>query len=401
MASVERDIRNNSWIARWRDPGGHSRKKSFARKADAQRFLDQLRADMHQGRYIDPAGGKALVGTYAGLWLGNLTHLKPSTFERYKGIVNGHIVPAWGNWQLGRITPSDVNSWIAKLVSIGLRPSSVRQTHRVLSLILDTAVQDGCIGRNPAKGIRTPRLTRTEPMFLTADQVSELAYAAGRDRLTILTLAFTGLRFGELAALKVRRFDPVRGRLNVVESVSEVGSRMVWTTPKTHQARSVPLPEKLSSLLLAACQGKQPDDLIFTSPQGKTLRLSNWRKNVFDPAVKVSGLTGLRPHDLRHTAASLAIRSGANVKLVQQMLGHASAAMTLDVYAGLFADDLDGLAEKLDILVSQACHATDGTVVSLDAARAGKQGLARQDDAVGPVGLEPTTRGLKVRSSAN
>jgi integrase len=80
---------------------------------------------------------------------------------------------------------------------------------------------------------------------------------------------FTGLRFGELAALKVRRFDPVRGRLNVVESVSEVGSRMVWTTPKTHQARSVPLPEKLSSMLLAACQGKQPDDLIFTSPKAR------------------------------------------------------------------------------------------------------------------------------------
>jgi site-specific recombinase XerC len=134
---------------------------------------------MHRGRYIDPADGRALVGAYAGLWLVNLTHLKPSTLERYKGIVNGHIVPDWGSWQLGRITPSDVNSWIAKLVSTGLRPSSVRQTHRVLSLILDTAVQDGCIGRNPAKGIRTPRLTRTEPMFLTADQVSELAMAAG------------------------------------------------------------------------------------------------------------------------------------------------------------------------------------------------------------------------------
>jgi hypothetical protein len=83
------------------------------------------------------------------------------------------------------------------------------------------------------------------------------------------------------------------------------------------------------------------------------------------------------------------------------MLGHASAAMTLDVYAGLFADDLDGLADKLDILVSQACHAAEGSVVNLDAARAEKQGLTRQDDAVGPVGLEPTTRGLKVRSSAN
>ena len=87
---------------------------------------------------------------------------------------------------------------------------------------------------------------------------------------------------------------------------------------------------------------------------------------MFDPACKAAGLTGLRPHDLRHTAASLAIRSGANVKVVQQMLGHGSAAMTLDVYAGLFADDLDDLAGK-DFFVSQACHTADGTVISLDA----------------------------------
>ena len=151
----------------------------------------------------------------------------------------------------------------------------------------------------------------------------------------ILTLAFTGLRFGELAALKVRRFDSLRRRLNVAESVTEVGSQLVWTTPKTHQTRSVPVPSQIALAIEDSCRGKLPDDLIFTSPHGKTLRLNNWRKNVFDPACKTAALMGLRPHDLRHTAASLAIQSGANVKVVQQMLGHASAAMTLDVYAGL------------------------------------------------------------------
>jgi integrase len=193
----------------------------------------------------------------------------------------------------------------------------------VLSLILDAAVQDGRLGRNPARGARLPRPVRNEAMYLSAGQVSALAEAARPHELTILTLAFTGLRFGELAALKVRRFDATRKRLSIMESVTWVGSSLVWTTPKSYQTRSEPVPGQLASELEERCHGRQPDDLIFPSPMGKTLRLNNWRKNVFDPAVKAAGLEGLRPHDLRHTAASLAVQADANVKVVQQMLGHA------------------------------------------------------------------------------
>jgi integrase len=104
---------------------------------------------------------------------------------------------------------------------------------------------------------------------------------------------------------------------------------------------------------------------------------------------------------LRNTAASLAIQSGANVKVVQQMLGHASAAMTLDVYAGLFGDDLDSVADRLDSLVPQMRHKAQEMPVDLAVVRASKARLTREDTIVGPVGLEPTTYGLKVRSSAN
>ncbi len=401
MAHISRDTRNGHWIARWQEPSGAERKKSFTRKVEAQRWLDQLQAEIHQGRYIDPSAGKTLVAACAQRWCDGLVHLKPSTLERYRGIVKTHIVPMWGSWQIARVTPNDVNGWIGTLVADGLRPSSVRQTHRVLSLILDAAVQDGRIGRNPAHGARLPRPVRTEPMYLNPEQVGALAEAAGPYELMILTLAFTGLRFGELAALKVRRFDPVRRRLNVLESVTEVGSQLVWTTPKTHQARSVPVPAQIALAVEERCGGKLPDDLIFTSPLGKTLRLNNWRKKVFDPACETTGLVGLRPHDLRHTAASLAIQSGANVKVVQQMLGHASAAMTLDVYAGLFEDDLDSVADRLDSLTPQRRHKAADNVVDLDEVEAGKPHVTRENDAVGPVGLEPTTYGLKVRSSAN
>jgi integrase len=356
MAQVTRNSRDGRWIARWRDPAGHQRKKSFARKVDAQRWLDQALSDLHRGRYIDPVGAKAKTGDYADRWASGLAHLKVSTATRYRGIVRVHIVPRWGTWPLGKITLSDVNLWIADLDAAGLRPGSVRQTHRVFSLILDTAVADGRIARNPAAGAKLPRRVRNEPVFLTAQQVAELASASKPQDLPVLTLAFTGLRFGELAGLKVRRFDPVRRRLTVSESVTEVGGRLTWSTPKTHQTRSVPVPRTLATRIEELVRGRNPDDPIFTAPDGGVLRLGNWRVRFFDPARDAAGLGDLTPHDLRHTAASLAIASGANVKAVQRMLGHASAAMTLDVYAGLFGDDLDAVAEALDSLMPGNVH---------------------------------------------
>ena len=364
MASVGRDPRDGKWLARWRDPAGRQHKKSFRRKIDAQRWLDQMQAEMHRGQYIDPAGAKLRVGTFAESWAAGLGHLKPSTRERYRGIVRKHIVPTWGTWPLGSVAHSDVATWLAELSNLGLRPGTVRQVHRVLSLILDAAVQDGRIGRNPAAGVRLPRQVRSEPRFLTADEVAKLAAAAGPSGLTVLVLSFTGLRFGELAALKVKRVDFERRRLSVVESVTEVGGRSEWSTPKTHETRSVPVPRSLVELLRVACEGKTGDDVVFSAPGGGPLRLGNWRHRVFDPACAAVGLVGVTPHDLRHTAASLAIAAGANVKAVQRMLGHASAAMTLDIYAGLFGDDLDGVADALDDLVPQTRHIGPGEVAS-------------------------------------
>ncbi|MGL5828804.1 MAG: tyrosine-type recombinase/integrase, partial [Angustibacter sp.] len=161
--------------------------------------------------------------------------MKASTRARYQRIVRKHIVPTWGDWPLGAVSHSDVASGLSELSTAGLRPGTVRQVHRVLSLILDAAVRDGRIGQNPAAGVRLPRQVRDEPRFLTAEEVGRLAAAAGPSGLVVLVLAFTGLRFGELAALKVRRVDFTRRRLLVAESVTEVGGRLEWSTPKTHE----------------------------------------------------------------------------------------------------------------------------------------------------------------------
>lgn len=124
------------------------------------------------------------------------------------------------------------------------------------------------------------------------------------------------------------------------EAVSDVNGRLVWSSPKTHQSRDVPLPRSLVPMVEAAMEGKGPDELLFLSPLGTPITLPNWRRRVWQPAVDLAGLGHLTPHDLRHTAASLAIGSGATVKHVQRMLGHKDASMTLNVYASLFEDDL-------------------------------------------------------------
>jgi integrase len=324
--------------------------------------MSQTQADLHRGTYLDPQRGKLTVAEYADIWQAGLTHLKESTHQRYTGIVITHIKPVWGTWQLSKLTTNDINAWVGALVSDGLKPGSVRQTHRVLSLILESAAQDSRIARNPAKGASLPRTVREEPVYLSASELRAMAKVSEPDDLVILTLAMTGMRFGELAALRVKRFDAVRRRLTVAESVTEVAGKLVFTTPKTHQTRSVPVPASIAARIGTLCADKGPDELVFTSPKGEVLRLRNWRRRVFDPGCRAIGREELSPHDLRHTAASLAIAAGANVKAVQRMLGHASAAMTLDIYAGLFADDLDSVATALDSLLG-------GTVVAQEDAQ--------------------------------
>jgi integrase len=150
----------------------------------------------------------------------------------------------------------------------------------------------------------------------------------------------------------VSRLDLLRRRVTVAVAFAEVGGHLVEGTPKNHQRRSVPVPRFLVDELTAHVAGKRQEDLVFTAPNGGPLRNTNFRPRIFQPAAASVGLAGITPHDLRHTAASLAVAAGANVKAVQRMLGHASASMTLDVYAGLFGDDLDEVANRLDEAVA-------------------------------------------------
>ena len=363
---------DGKWRARYRDAAGKEHARHFDRKVDGERWLASVKTALSRGEWVDPALSRVTVGDWAARWLDSQVQLKPSTRHRYASLLRAQILPVWEQVPLSAVTHTDVGEWVRRMADVGLAPSTIRQAHRVLSLMLALAVRDSRLTRNVAVGVRLPRVVRSEKVFLTHAQVSDLASAAEPYGLIIRVLSYTGLRWGELAALRVRNVNLVRRRLVIAESVTEVNGRAVFGTPKTHQRRSVPLPRFVIEPMAAQIAGRGPDELVFTSPGGEVLRNNNFRRRVFDRAAESVGLKGLTPHELRHTAASLAVAEGANVKAVQRMLGHASAAMTLDVYADLFEDDLDEVAERLDRAAARADAdylRTEGVVPALDAVR--------------------------------
>ena len=169
-------------------------------------------------------------------------------------------------------------------------------------------------------------------------------------------LGYTGLRWSEMSALRVQDVDLERRRINVSRAVVEA-SKLDWKTPKSHERRSVPFPQALTALLADQVKGRAREDLVFTNTRGTVLRVGTWRNRVFHPALARCRAADptfptITPHDLRHTAASLAISAGANVLGVQRMLGHSRASMTLDVYSDLFDSDLDSVAANLDAAIT-------------------------------------------------
>jgi integrase len=184
---------------------------------------------------------------------------------------------------------------------------------------------------------------------LTHDELWRLAGEVdeSRDRLLVLVAGYCDLRWGELAALRWSDVDLQSRTLRVVRAYSEEAPRGELSPVKNHQARTVPVPKIVSDELAGYKAQQHQGELVFPSASGTPLRNRNWRRDVFDSAVEALGLK-ITPHNLRDTAASLAIQAGASVVAVARLLGHEAPATTLNHYAGLFPTDLDDIASRLD-----------------------------------------------------
>lgn len=348
VGSISKIDRPKPWRARYRGPDGRQHSKSFSRKVDAERWLRAEERKADQGEWIDPNAGAVTYGEWSNYWIDSLHGIAPKTRAGYESLLRSRVLPTFANTELRNITTPAVRQWVSGMVE-DISPARIRQALQVLHASLDMAVDDGLISRNPTHRVKAPPVRKRRQLFLAGDQLEALAATAeslstGSGGLVRL-LGYGGLRWGEAVALRWENIDPARRRVDVEASATEISGRLVFGVPKTHETRTVIVPGFVMDSL-----GEPAEGLVFRAPRGGPLRHSNFTRGVWVPAVaNTEGIPeDLMIHDLRDTAASLAISAGASIKAVQRMLGHASAAMTLDTYGSLFTEDLEDLADRME-----------------------------------------------------
>jgi integrase len=356
------------WRVRWYDPDGKPRGRVFAKMPEAEDYKHEVEARLRDGSYRDRSASKMLFGALAEEWFDSRDAIKRSSRGRYRHSLNLYVLPRWEGLPLSAIRREDIAAWSVELGKSGgkngkpLGASSVKGARIVFGMVMNWAVETNRLAANPAAGLAMPKPVPSDHVYLDHSQVAKLAAAAGEYGPLILMASYTGLRWGEVSALRTRRVDLEARRAHVVKAFAEDGGELYEDTPKSWARRKVPLGGFLVEELRPVLKGRGCEELVFTAPEGGPLRLHNFRPRVFDKAVKAAGLDGigLHPHALKHTAASLAIAAGADIKTLQTMLGHKSATLTLDTYGHLMADQLDSVADRLSEARDRALR-TDST----------------------------------------
>jgi integrase len=264
------------------------------------------------------------------------------------------ILPTFGKRELGSIQPNELRGWIAELEGRGYAPATIAKAYQIASRCFRVAVTDGVIPRSPCREIKLPRNDRDEKRFLSPAEVEELAsIMKARYRLVVLTGAYTGLRFGELAALRVDDLDLLRRTLRVDEQLSRQGSSKMTTGPlKSKKAyRTIGIPAFLAEELAAHLSAfPSSTDFVFSHESGGPLDYGRFRRRHWHPAVEASVGEPCTPHDLRHTHVAMLIADGQSPRYIADRLGHKSTRTVLDVYGHLYEDVDEAAMEGLERL---------------------------------------------------
>jgi integrase len=277
--------------------------------------------------------------------------------------------PAFGTRPIGSIDRADIKRWATEKLESGISSKTIRNWLSVMILVFEEAIDAKALRENPARGVKLPRTQRTEPQFFTAEQIELLADAMEPTQYAFLIrfAAYTGLRPGEIAGLRVRRLDLHAGRVEVCETLIPVDGKLVAGSTKTYANRTVPLPAFLRDQAddylawLVEDQGRplEPDDYVFRAVKGGPLDRQRFREKIMRPALRRADLPeAFRAHDLRHTCASLMISLGAHPKLVMERLGHSDISITMGVYGHVFESLHEHMTDELDVLYRTAIGTT-------------------------------------------
>lgn len=364
------------WLVRWRDPDGRERKLSFDKKVHADNHAATVEADKLRGTYIDPSAGVETFGTYAARWLARQT-TDPLTRQEITNRLRRYVQgTALNSVQLRNIRPGTIQAWVGGLpTSLAESTKGVVFSH--VSAILNAAVDDGLIAKNPcrAASVRRPKADAHDIEPWTPEWVARMHQELPERYQPFVTLAAgLGLRQGEIFGLSPDDIDWLRGWVTVQRQVKIVGSRLVFALPKGRKVRKVPLPSSVRDEL-AAYLAKYPAktvtlpwetstgkpttvSLVVTSRQGQACNRNHINQCTWKPALERAAIESSRKngfHALRHYYASVLLDAGESIKALSTYLGHSSAAFTLHVYTHLMPSSESRTRTAVDAAIGSWC----------------------------------------------
>ena len=344
---------SGKYQVRFRDENGRQRAKSFIRKKDAEAFETKIKIEIKDGAWLDPAIAhvplREVWADFSELKKGK----KLNTQVDYENIWRVHIEPEWGKVSVARIEQTSFDKWV---IARKLSPSRIDKIHLVMSMLLDHAVKRKNLKNNPLKNVLGKRSKENLPKceteiadnYLSLTELLAVAEVSGYYQDVILVLGMCGLRWGELVGLQVKDLNVAKGQLTIRRSLVEINGKLFESTTKSYRWRIVDMPEVLRSVCHRWVFEKDPDDPLFHTPTGTFLRNTNFTRRVFIPALMAAEVKKIRIHDLRHTAASVAISAGATPIMVKELLGHSDVQLTMRIYAHIFEADRAKVAENLN-----------------------------------------------------
>jgi integrase len=350
------------YLVRDAESGWVETSSTFATLREARAFKTERDGEAATGgrRFDSRLGRVTLTRIWEQFTASKQPAVSPKTWSGYSQRWEPRIGPRFGRLPIDEIARKDIQEFVDG-VTVG--PWAKVSTLRLLRSVLELAREAGRIHTNPERGCSAGRIpTRDRHRYLTANEVAALSSACGDQGDIVTILAYTGLRWSELVGLRVGDVDLNARRLYVRQAAPEAEGRIVVGPPKTRAAvRTVPLPQVVIDALTPRVAGRDPAAQAITSPNGGFLRSNNWRRHAhWARALKTTNLAPLTIHDLRHTYASLARASGADLRYVQKTMGHSTPTVTANVYSDLYADELDHVATNLDRLHGSAANQANG-----------------------------------------
>ncbi len=329
------------WQAQLTLPNGRKKTKTCKTQSEAKRWLLEQRVAVEDNTYTSTKD--ITLDAFLTRYMEDVGKhtLRPKTIESYEYIINAHIRPALGSVKLTQLRPDQLQKLYADKLDAGLSNRTVRYIYQVLHKALGQAVKWGLVARNVSKLTDPPRNGKKEVGVLTPEEAQRfLEHTQGSRFYPMYCLALIGLREGEILGLHIEDFDRERHTIQIRHALQYLrGQGLVITEPKTEKAkRTLPLPDFVYQALcrhLDPVEGTQ--GLMFTTGNGTPFSPRNFYRD-FKRELSAAGLPDIRFHDLRHTAVSLLIGMGVPPSVVQSIVGHASALLTLDVYTHTSTD---------------------------------------------------------------